>query len=124
MFVSDRFNKLVARARKNAADHAAVLSSLESSFVACLTGISEAGSREIASAVLADAVDAPTTTAVTVRLAAVVDLFAGDYDEQLDPLLETDWDVVRDVVGEYAGEMDMDVVNYVMGMVLEKGRLE
>jgi hypothetical protein len=50
---------------------------------------------------------------------AVVDLFAQDYDESADPLGDEDWRFLRDIVSDYAVDLDMDIVNYVMKLVVD-----
>ena len=57
------------------------------------------------------------------RLADALDLFHGTYDEENDPLLPVDWEVVRDVVSERATELDMELVNYLMRLVVDHGAL-
>jgi hypothetical protein len=56
-------------------------------------------------------------------LGEVIDLFTGDYDEESDPLDTEDWDFVKDVIDENALELDMQLVNYVMKLVVDKGVL-
>jgi hypothetical protein len=56
-------------------------------------------------------------------LGDVVDLFYSDYDDEADPLAESDWLAVRDIVSSYAVTLDMALVNYVMKRVLEHGAI-
>ena len=56
-------------------------------------------------------------------LGDVIDLFNLEYDEQADPLFREDWDYIRDSVSDFALELDMDLVNYVMQLVVAKGFL-
>jgi hypothetical protein len=56
-------------------------------------------------------------------LGEVVDLFTGEYDEESDPLDDEDWDFVKDVIDENALELDMETMNYVMKLVVDKGAL-
>lgn len=57
-------------------------------------------------------------------LGDVVDLFNQDYDEQSDPLFREDWDYVRDTVSDYAPDLDMGLVNYIMQLVVAKGYID
>ena len=57
-------------------------------------------------------------------LADVVDLLSQDYDENADPLQPEDWPVIRDVFSNYAGELNMRTVTYVMRLVVEHGAVE
>lgn len=56
-------------------------------------------------------------------LGEIVDLFTGEYNEETDPLDDEDWDFVRDVIDENALELDMQTVNYVMKLVVDKGAI-
>jgi hypothetical protein len=56
-------------------------------------------------------------------LGDVIDLLNLEYDEQADPLFREDWDYIRDSVSDFALELDMDLVNYVMQLVVAKGFL-
>ena len=57
------------------------------------------------------------------RMGAMLDLFLLNYDNEGDPLSREDWQFVRDSIDAFAVDMDMDVVNYVMALILEKGAL-
>lgn len=50
---------------------------------------------------------------------AVVDLFACDYDTEADPLRSEDWAFLRELVNDFAVELDMTIVNYVMRLVVD-----
>lgn len=52
-------------------------------------------------------------------LADVADLFALQYDEENDPIRPDDWPLIGDIVNDYAGELDMETVSYVMGLVVD-----
>lgn len=56
-------------------------------------------------------------------LGEVIDLFTGEYDEEKDPFDREDWDFVKDSIDENALELDMQLVNYVMKLVVDKGAL-
>jgi hypothetical protein len=56
-------------------------------------------------------------------LGEVIDLFTGEYNEETDPLDAEDWDFVKDIIDENALELDMQTVNYVMKLVVDKGAL-
>lgn len=58
-------------------------------------------------------------TADRQRLGDVLDLMAMDYDDAADPLAVEDWSVLADLVNEFAGELDMSLVQYIMERVLE-----
>jgi hypothetical protein len=52
-------------------------------------------------------------------LADVADLFSLQYDEKNDPLHPDDWELVGDLVNDYALDLDMETVNYVMRLVVD-----
>lgn len=56
-------------------------------------------------------------------LGEVIDLFTGEYDDEKDPFDSEDWDFVKDSIDENALELDMQIVNYVMKLVVDKGAL-
>jgi hypothetical protein len=58
-----------------------------------------------------------------VFLGDVIDLFTGGYDDERDPLDADDWDFVKDIIDENALELDMDTINYVMKLVVDKGAI-
>lgn len=57
-------------------------------------------------------------------LADVVDLLSEDYDENSDPLQAEDWKAIRDIFSDYAAELDMRTVNYVMRLVVDHGAVQ
>lgn len=56
-----------------------------------------------------------------VRLADMVDLFQMNYDAGFNSLVMNDWSYLKDLINEWAMEMDMDVVTYVMQNVVDAG---
>ena len=55
-------------------------------------------------------------------LADVADLFNGQYDDRNDPILPDDWELIAEIVNDYAIELDMGIVNYVMRLVVDHHR--
>ncbi len=51
-------------------------------------------------------------------LGDLLDLVWLQYDDAADPLDENDWSTVRDVVDQYAMDLDMGLVQYVMERVM------
>lgn len=52
-------------------------------------------------------------------LADVADLFCGAYDEEADPIHDEDWQLIGEIVNDYALDLEMETVNYVMRFVVE-----
>jgi hypothetical protein len=57
------------------------------------------------------------------RLGPCIDLFRMEYDEKQDPLPEDDWPVLREIVSDSAGELDLKILTYVMGKIVEEGKI-
>lgn len=51
--------------------------------------------------------------------ADVADLFSLQYDEKNDPLHADDWKLIGELVNDYALDLDMETVNYVMRLVVD-----
>jgi hypothetical protein len=56
-----------------------------------------------------------------VWLTATASIFLQDYDGS--PLTREEWEQIRDLIADFSGELDMDLVSYVMGLVVENGAL-
>lgn len=54
-------------------------------------------------------------------LADVADLFSFQYDEENDPIHPNDWQLIGEVVNDFALDMDMQTLNYVMTRVVDHG---
>jgi hypothetical protein len=54
-------------------------------------------------------------------LIATAGIFLKDYDGS--PLNHDEWEELRDMVADFSGELAMDLVSYVMGIVGENGAL-
>jgi len=54
-------------------------------------------------------------------LIATAGIFLKDYDGS--PLNHDEWEELRDMVADFSGELAMDLVSYVMGLVVENGAL-
>ncbi len=56
-------------------------------------------------------------------LGAFIDLFWMEYDENYRKLSEDDWVFLRDELSACAGEMDMDILTYVMSQIVGRGKM-
>jgi len=56
-------------------------------------------------------------------LGEVIDLFTSEYNDETDPLDNEDWEFVKDIIDENALELDMELINYVMKIIVDKGVL-
>ncbi len=54
-------------------------------------------------------------------LADVVALFTGDYGDEDHTLGEADWDFIRDLVNDYAAELDEKLLTEIMAQVVSRG---
>lgn len=57
-------------------------------------------------------------------LADIVDLLWMQYDDAADPLETEEWRLLRDLVDQYAAELDMPLIEYVMTRVVDHRALE
>lgn len=60
-------------------------------------------------------------TAVT--LTQVVELFRQEFGATEGEFPEELWEIIRDCVNDYATELDEDLLNYLMGLVLDYGKI-
>lgn len=51
----------------------------------------------------------------------VIDLLAREYDEQNAPLADEEWQFLQELVSDFADQLDMETVSYVMGAALSGG---
>jgi hypothetical protein len=57
------------------------------------------------------------------RLGPYIDLFWMEYDEKQNPLPEEDWPALTELVNDSAGELDLKLLTYVMGKIVEAGKI-
>jgi hypothetical protein len=62
-------------------------------------------------------------TAEVSLFGVIIDLLWRDYDDQGDPLSSQDWEFLRDLVDEYAGDLDMAAIQYIMERVVSHGAI-
>ena len=53
------------------------------------------------------------------RLADTVDVLCEEYDSGNDPLGREEWAALGEITSEYAPDLDMRLVSYVMGLVVD-----
>ncbi|MDR3200802.1 MAG: hypothetical protein LBT68_05025 [Spirochaetales bacterium] len=56
-------------------------------------------------------------------LGPYIDLFWMDYAEEGRPLEKADWVFLRDEVSAAAGDLDLDILTYIMRQILEHGAI-
>jgi hypothetical protein len=56
-------------------------------------------------------------------LGAYIDLFWRDYSGQVHPLEAEDWEFLREEISAAAGDLDLDLLTYIMQQILEHGAL-
>jgi hypothetical protein len=56
-----------------------------------------------------------------VWLGAAASIFLKDYDGS--QLTFEEWEQIRDLTADFSGELDMDLISYVMGLVVENGAI-
>lgn len=55
------------------------------------------------------------------HLVDVIDLFDMDYDENKNPLVLDEWITIKNLFATYAGDIEDDLLTYIMQLVIEKG---
>jgi hypothetical protein len=55
------------------------------------------------------------------HLGSVIDLLAREYDEQNERLTDDEWQFLQELVSDFADQLDMETVSYVMGAALSGG---
>jgi hypothetical protein len=63
----------------------------------------------------------PDPHAVAARLSAVVDIFDRAYDAVRSPLDDDEWDLVRTLVNEHSPDMKLDILEYIMQILMDRG---
>lgn len=129
MYGSERFRRRITKLPKTHADAtpAQRIDMARDGFAGCLTGLPEGMVDDLfeyfhdKSAPLLQTDQ--TLGEYSVRLGAIIDLFLSNYDHQTDPVSPEDWEFVRETVDVFAVDMDMETVNYIMGLIVEKGVL-
>lgn len=126
MYGSERFRRRIAKIPKSHPDatEAQRIDIARSGFAGCLAGFPEGLVDDLfeyfhdRNAALLQ--QNGTLDRYSDRLGAALDLFLLDYDTGTDPFSREDWEFVRESVNAFAVEMDMNVVNYVMALIVEK----
>ena len=125
MFVSERFLSRLAKLRKGSRDATRdqQIEMVRSAFVGMMSGFPDHMAEELFEAVT-DRLDERTSGSAVFfdearYFADVADLFALQYDEKNDPIHPDDWKLIGEIVNEYAVDLDMPTVNYVMTLVVD-----
>ena len=125
MFTSERFLSRVARLRKEHRDEPVdrQVELAREAFLGLLGRLPPAMAREayevFSERVLERAGAEGCFFDHAAYLSDLADLFNGQYDTDNDPLVAEDWPLVAEIVNDYALEMDMGTVNYVMCLVID-----
>ena len=125
MFVSQRFLGRLAKLRKehrtDPLDRQMEL--VHEAFHGMITGLPETMVEEAYELVTDRILERAEEGAVFIDeakyLADVADLLTLQYDEEHDPLHPDDWELIGDLVNDYALDLDMETVNYVMKLVVD-----
>lgn len=116
MFHSQNFLTKGRRIAHDPPDHGGThVKDLETLFLRHLPGLPEG----FGGAVFAYVMDSDREAAEKQQLLAdLLDLTWMQYDDQADPLSREDWSFLRDLIDEYAPELELDLVQYVMERVV------
>jgi hypothetical protein len=125
MFVSERFLARLAKIRKShrEAPTDEQMELVRDAFVGQLNGLPNRMADDIfelfTERMMQRADGATAFLEAAGYLSDFIDLFALQYDEQNDPLHPDDWSLIGEVVNDYAHDLDMPTVNYVMRLVVD-----
>ena len=125
MFVSERFLARLAKIRKShrEAPTDEQMELVRDAFVGQLNGLPNRMADDIfelfTERMMQRADGATAFLEAAGCLSDFIDLFALQYDEQNDPLHPDDWSLIGEVVNDYAHDLDMPTVNYVMRLVVD-----
>lgn len=53
----------------------------------------------------------------------ICDALHEDYDLQSDPLEQRDWELISELFSEWAGDVELHLLQYIMGLALERGAI-
>jgi len=125
MFVSERFLARLARLRKSHRDapREEQVELVRSAFLGMMSGLPEGMAEEVFELVTDRIAERSNDDALFLDeakyLADIADLFALQYDDENDPIHASDWQLIGEVVNDYALDLDMPTVNYVMALVVD-----
>ncbi|MEX2443156.1 MAG: hypothetical protein WD492_06115 [Alkalispirochaeta sp.] len=116
MFHSRSFIAQAQKIRKHAAgDTTTFARDLEQRFAKQLSHLPAEAAAELFSHCTTTRTDGDEQVQV---LGDVLDLLHQQYDDEADPLLPEDWVLLREIIDQHAGELDMDLIQYVMERVV------
>jgi hypothetical protein len=129
MYGSERFRRRITRLPKTHGEAGAAerIDLARAGFAGCLTILPEAMVDDLfeyfhdKNAPLLQSND--TLGQYSNRMGSIIDLFLSNYDHETDLVSREDWEFVRETIDVFAVDMDMDTVNYVMSIIVEKGAL-
>lgn len=125
MFVSERFLSRLTKLRKSnrEADRDQQVELVRGAFLGMLGGLPESMGDDIFELVtdrILARMDPGALFFDEARyLADVADLFGLQYDEENDPIHPDDWRLIGEIVNDYALDLDMPTINYVMRIVVD-----
>lgn len=125
MFYSDRLLKRLARLRKDhrEAPEEEQVELVREAFTGLVRGVPEAMVTEIYEQFAERIGATPDDERIFIDraeyLADIADVLAGQYDSEHDPLDEADFRLLGEIVNDYALDLDMGQVNYIMQLVVE-----
>ncbi len=125
MFISERFLARLAKLRKGhrEAPRDEQITAVRDAFLGMMSGLPGDMAEEIFELVT-DQINARSDESAPFidearYFADVADLFALQYDEKNDPIHPDDWRLIGEIVNDYAFDLDMTTVNYVMALVVD-----
>ena len=128
MSEADRFNSLLRNIKKHrhGADSSKVLQELRECFVSCLPDVPSNLKYDMSIYFCGEYAPGETPEEIAEtgdKLQEVVYLFEEDFERVEETLSVNDWAYIRDIVSEFALELDQSTLTYVMQQVVARGAL-
>jgi hypothetical protein len=129
MFVSERFYKQLSKIRKNSPGkpEERLVAEVREVFFAALRDLPENMMHDLFNFYVAlhyekkDQDKDRDVYGFADHLGAVIDLFNREYDEANGPLSQQEWLTVKELSDEYAEEIDLETLTYIMNLLLSAG---
>ena len=128
MSEADRFNSILRGIKKHqqGTDAPKVLQELREGFVSCLPSVPSNLKYDMSIYFCGEYAPGETTDEIGMtgdKLQQVVYLLEEDFERIEEDLSENDWAYIRDIVSEFALELDQSILTYVMRQVVAHGAL-
>ena len=122
----DRFNSLTRYLSKSSSDKTGLklLAGIHEAFVSCMPELPEDLKHDIAfyfEGIVSQAGCENPALLLVGRLNEALHLLEGEYDRIEETFTKADWEYIKDVVSDFALEIDQQQLTYIMGRIVSRG---